>query len=160
MSVYASGTTVSVEKSKAELDKLLAVAGAHQRSLGSDDQRGMAFVIFAIKANAQTAAVRQVRLELALPKISDFQRIYGRRGKSPEQRYEQACRERWRLLVLLVKAKLEAVAAGITTVEREFLADVLLPDGKTVHRVLEAGIAESYATGTMPRMLGMGSGEP
>lgn len=48
------------------------------------------------------------------------------------QAWEQACRQRWRALSLCIKAKLEAVAAGITTFEHEFLAHFLTGDGRTV----------------------------
>ncbi len=68
--------------------------------------------------------------------------------------HDQACRERWRQLVLLVKAKLEAIALGLSTVEREFLADVYLPDGRTVHQALQDGLVEMYKSGTLPPMLG------
>ena len=42
--------------------------------------------------------------------------------------YDQACRQRWRALLLVIKAKLEAVTAGISTIETEFLANIVLPD--------------------------------
>jgi hypothetical protein len=41
--------------------------------------------------------------------------------------WDQAYRERWRWLVLLTKAKLEIVRVGVSTCEREFFADLLLP---------------------------------
>ena len=57
---------------------------------------------------------------------------------------------------MLVKAKLEYVALGLSTVEREFLADVFLPNGRTVHEELAAGIQQAYLDGaSMPKLLGM-----
>lgn len=59
----------------------------------------------------------------------------GRRRRSAEQmlaEYEKATRQRWRALALVIKAKLEAVASGITEFEQEFLAHIVLPDGRTV----------------------------
>lgn len=156
---YAAGTSVSVEKSRAEVDALLAKHGARSRFTGQDDEQGQAFVGFEIGSDARR---RQVRLVLPLPKRADFARRL-RRGwmvnATPEEQtkaHEQACRERWRALVLLVKAKLEAIALGVSTLEREFLADIFLPNGQTVHQALELHLVSAYTTGQMPPLLGNG----
>lgn len=49
-----------------------------------------------------------------------------------QQAHEQADRQRWRALLLVIKAKLEAVESGIAIFEQEFLAFVVLADGRTV----------------------------
>lgn len=67
--------------------------------------------------------------------------------------YEQAVRQRWRALALLIKSKLEAVESGITVFEEEFMAHVVLPDGKTVGQHLLPQIAHSYESGHMPPLL-------
>ena len=41
--------------------------------------------------------------------------------KTAHGRWEQACRQRWRALALVIKAKLEAIDAEISTFEEEFL---------------------------------------
>jgi hypothetical protein len=62
--------------------------------------------------------------------------------------------QRWRALALVIKAKLEAVAAGITTVEQEFLAHIVLPDGHTtVGTWMAPQLAAAYDAGTMPALL-------
>jgi hypothetical protein len=48
------------------------------------------------------------------------------------QRLEQADRQRWRALYLVLRAKIEAVEAGMAVFEQEFLAFVVLPSGFTV----------------------------
>jgi hypothetical protein len=68
-------------------------------------------------------------------------------------------RRRWRAQLLLVKAKLEMIATGDSTVEREFLADMLMPNGKTVGSQALPALAESYRTGAPPRMPMLGSGD-
>lgn len=152
---YAEGTSVPVERSKAELDHLLSKAGASQRMMGADDDNGEAWVVFRLEE-------RQVRMRVPLPKIGDFptgrsDKWRGNRTAEQARRlWEQACRARWRAMVLLTKAKLEAIAMGQTTVEREFLADIFLPDGRTVHQALSAGLAEMYQTGNLPPLLGTG----
>lgn len=164
---YATGTAVPVEKSKAELDRLLSRAGATQRLMGDDEVAGFAFVVFGL-------AGRRMRLRIPLPLIEKFKtgtKMKSRGGhhppapvhftRSPEQQreaHEQACRERWRVFVLLVKAKLEAIDLGLSSIEKEFLGDIYLPDGRTVHEALIEPIQQAYETGTMPPLLGPGGG--
>lgn len=157
---FAANTVVSVEKSRAELDAILTRAGARQRVTGTDDTAGTAFVGFTI---GEGAAMRQMRLTIPLPKLADFAKRK-KRGwmvscTQEEQRvlHEQACRSRWRAIVLLVKAKLEAVELGVSTIEREFLADIFLPSGETVGALLGPKLVEAYTSGTMPPLLGSGS---
>jgi hypothetical protein len=166
---FAADTVVSVEKSKAELDRLLQRYGAAQRVMGSDELAGMAVVGF-------TMAGRQVRIQVPLPSADTFpdpaKNSYQGNRRTPRdwdrwgtdrrrqwvpQQYEQACRSRWRAIVLVVKAKLELVSIGMSTVEREFLADIALPDGRTVHSFPRDSLARSYLDGSMPPLLGMGS---
>jgi hypothetical protein len=73
---------------------------------------------------------------------------------------EQACRQRWRALALAIKAKLEAVEAGITSFEDEFMAHIVLPDGSTFGRWARPQIAKVYEENTMPSLLALGAGEP
>ena len=60
-----------------------------------------------------------------------------------------------RALYLIVKAKMEAVEAGISTVEREFLYDIVLPDGRTAGEWLAPQIEAAYNSGDMPALLPM-----
>ena len=127
---YAEGTKVSVSRTKVAIDELLERHGAHQRILGTDDIRGINLVAF-------TLGGRQVRFEL--PHCRDDPR---------EQRRV------WRALLLVIKAKLELVAGGDSTVDNEFLPNIVLPNGQTVGSVIGAHIDQAYATGSMPPLLG------
>ena len=69
---------------------------------------------------------------------------------------EQEERRAWRLVLLLIKAKLEAVREGATTIEREFFADMLLPNGQTVHQAAAPELAIAYEKGAMPDRLLLG----
>jgi hypothetical protein len=80
-----------------------------------------------------------------------------RSASAAEDAYEQAVRQRWRALALVIKAKLEAVEAGISTVEDEFLAHVALPAGGTVGEWMRPRLDEVYASGRMPALLPGGS---
>jgi hypothetical protein len=53
-------------------------------------------------------------------------------GRWLNERFEQNRRTRWRAVVLLLKAKLELIQIGISTIEHEFMADMLLPNGDKV----------------------------
>lgn len=158
---YAEGTEVPVERSKAELDRLLAKHGATQRVIGSDEVQGFALCVFAIHG-------RQVRLRVPLPTKKEIDaskkppnwRYLAASGEEAwrKKRRDQIERERWRALLLLVKAKLELVELGLSTFEKEFLADIYLPNGKTVHEMLVDQIEGAYLTGIMPPLLGIGGG--
>lgn len=158
---YAEGTGVAVEKSRAEIDALLAKYGASQRGVIQDDEKGTAVVFFKVSE-------RHVRLELPLPKRAAIVEQLNRPGvptkrRTPEgvsRAYEQATRERWRALVLLVKAKLEAVSLGVTTLEREFLPDVVLADGRTVYATIRDAVGQQYALGPAAPALMLGPGSP
>ena len=59
-------------------------------------------------------------------------------------------RRRWRVLVLLVKAKLEAVASGETSVRDEFMANIVLLDGRTMGEWATPHIMAACQIGAMP----------
>jgi hypothetical protein len=68
---------------------------------------------------------------------------------------EQAARQKWRALLLLVKAKLEAVDANIATFEEAFVGDIVMPDtDKTVWEMAREPIKLAYETGEPVALLG------
>ena len=94
-----------------------------------------------------------------IPPIDDFAltlRKARRTAVAQQSAWEQACRQRWRALLLIIRAKLEAVESGLTTLESEFLANIVVPDGGTVGQWLAPQVEEAYATGRMPPMLEAG----
>ncbi len=153
---YAQNTTVPVERTQAEIAKLLADHGATTRGVGVDDASGRAAIMFALGG-------RQIRVEVKLPVApSPPSSPKASRCKRWEEelRQEQVRRQRdqqeravWRGLLLLIKAKLEAIKGGYTTVEHEFLADVVLPNGATVGQLVEATVEEAYISGRVPPLL-------
>jgi hypothetical protein len=161
---FGESTEVPVERTRAELDALLSKHGATQRATYEDEELGVAAIQFRM-------AGRMVRLEVKTAPASSFepkswQAMNGCSEKSPgfkAKRQEwrvkqaaQAARAAWRRLLLICKAKLEIIADGGSTLEREFLADVMLPDGKTVHQLLSGQIEEAYSSGRMPPLLSAG----
>jgi hypothetical protein len=141
---------VSVEKSRAEIERTLQKYGAEGFMYGWQGSR--AAVQFEMNG-------RRIKFELPLPdKTSrEFTHTAGRNSpRSPTQAlaaWEQACRQRWRALNLAIKAKLEAVECGIATFEEEFLAHIVLPNGGTVGAWMVPQIAAAYENRKMPPML-------
>lgn len=62
-------------------------------------------------------------------------------------------RRLWRCLVLVIKSKLESVATGVVSFEDEFLAHIVMPDGKTVGEHVRENLAIAYETGRHPPLL-------
>lgn len=145
MARYASETTVSVEKSRGEIESILRRYKADAFMYASEANRAM--IQFRI-------GLRQVRFLLVMPDPKDRSFTQHSRGyrtaDAAEKAWEQACRQRWRALALVIKAKLEAVSAGITSVEDEFLAHTVLPSGQTVGQFMEPQLQIAYETGQMP----------
>lgn len=148
MTRYASQTTVSQEKSRAEIEATLQRYGATSFLYATNPEN--AVVGFIIGG-------RQVRFTLPMPDPKDRAFTHHSRGMRTANAaygaWEQAGRQRWRALALVIKAKLEAVSAGITTIEDEFLAHTVLPDGSTVGQWAAPQLAIAYESGAMPSTL-------
>jgi hypothetical protein len=59
-------------------------------------------------------------------------------------RDERTRREKWRALLLSIKAKLVSVESGIETFEEAFMAHVVMPDGSTVSEHVKPRIETAY----------------
>ena len=147
---YAEKTSVSSEQSRVEIERTLRRYGASGFMYGWGEKNAM--ILFEM-------ANRRVKFILPLPdrSSSEFTRTPARgTSRSPQQAeaaWEQSCRQRWRALALVIKAKLEAVDSGITVFEDEFLAHIVLPSGGTVSEFMRPQIAVAYETGKMPNLL-------
>lgn len=149
MSRFAADTSVPADRSRAEIERLLARYGAGRFLYGWEEDR--ALIGFTMHS-------RQVRFVLPLPDRTapEFRRTPTGKPRSTaaaEAAYEQAVRQRWRALALVIKAKLEAVESGITEFEDEFLAHIVLPDGRTAGHWMRPQIAAAYDGGNMPKLL-------
>lgn len=147
---YAENTSVPVERSRAELEATLARYGADAFMYGWDQEGA----VIQFRAHG-----RHVKFELPLPARDDQEFTEHSRGmrtaEAALKAWEQACRQRWRALNLVVKAKLEAVETGITVFEDEFLAHIILPNGQTAGQWMRPQVAKAYEDGTMPKDLPM-----
>ncbi len=105
---YARKTEVPISRSRQQIEDTIIRYGADQFGSALDEAGGRAMIQFRMKSWL-------VRFILPLPK-----------GCS-----EQVHRQRWRALLLVIKAKLEAVEDQITTFEEEFLPHIVTPRGDT-----------------------------
>ncbi|MFC6790638.1 hypothetical protein ACFQE0_14075 [Methylobacterium komagatae] len=122
---YAEDTKVPIAQSRSQIETMLRKASATR--IVTMDEALEAVVMFML-------AGRLIKLRIEIP------------GDANEQRR----RAIWRAIGLVVKAKIEAVAQGITTVEQEWLAHVVLPDGSTVGDWIEPQLEVAYDKGQMP----------
>lgn len=148
MSRYAERTEVSTDKSRAEIERTLMRYGADQFMYGWSGDRAM--VAFRMRN-------RHIRFFLGMPDREEFRltpsKQWQRDPATAQREWEQACRQRWRALALVIKAKLEAVESQIVEFEEEFLAHIVLPDNSTVGEWLAPQVEEIYTTGQMPALL-------
>jgi hypothetical protein len=127
MARYAAHTTVPVEKSKSQIERLVRLYGAKGFVAGwQNDQARVEFI----------AHDRHIRFTVAIPQAA------------------QAERQKWRALLLLVKAKLESVDAKIATFEEAFATDIVMPDGRTVWESVREPIKLAYQSGKPIALLG------
>lgn len=149
MAKYAANTDVSSDRSRAEIERTLERYGARQFMYGWDQDRAVVGFVL---------SDREIRFILPLPDrdSTDFTRTPTGRPRAATQaraEYEQAVRQRWRSLALVIKAKLEAVESGIVTFDAEFLAHIVLPDGRTVADTVVPRVVQAYADHEMPSLL-------
>ena len=123
---YAKRTVVPVSKSRSEIENVVLRYGADQFGSALDNEGGRAMVQFRISSWL-------VRFILPLYQCT-----------------EQQQRQRWRALLIVIKAKLEAVESGITTVEEEFLPHIVTPTGETFGQWAVPQLREMKEHGRLP----------
>ena len=148
MGQYANQTQVSSEKSKAEIERVVMRYGADQFLSGMDLRHNQGMVSFRM-------ADRLLRFVLPLPdpESDEFTETATGRERAlnqARQAWEQACRQRWRALKLVIQAKLEAVECGIGSFDAVFATDIVLPDGRTAGEYISVQLPELYANGGVP----------
>ena len=144
-SFYTRGDSFSVGASREHVQRALLDFGATDVRFS---QRGH------LSAIAFRACGRQFRILISVPQPGvpavpgDVAEVHGRGAKAKD--VELDVRRFWYAFALSVDAKLAAVAAGVATIESEFLAHVVLPGNRTVIDELEPVIASAYRSGHRP----------
>jgi hypothetical protein len=144
---YARETSVPIEATRNEIERLLLRYGATGFFFGTEDRTSI--IGFRMKE-------RMFKFRLTVPPSADYKQAANGRLRTQgawHNAWDQAKRSYWRALLLVVKAKLEAVEVGIVTFEDEFMPQTVMPDGQTVAEWMGPQLAESYANGIMPPSL-------
>lgn len=117
MARFAARTRVPIDKTRMEIERLVKRFGA--KGFVSGWHGAQARIEF-------ICADRHIRLSVIIPS-------------------EREGQQRWRTLLLLVKARLAGVEANIVTFEQAFLGDIVLPEtGKTVWETAREPIKLAY----------------
>lgn len=155
MARYAETTSVPIAQSRVAIEDLLTSHGA--TAFASISRSDTTEIVFEM-------GPYRVRFRISMPDFNDDEFRYSDqrrlRRTPPAQRkaWEQACRQRWRALHLMIRAKLEAIESGLTSMEDEFLSNLVLPSGSTVGEEVQPRIREALATHKMPQFA-IGAGQ-
>lgn len=147
---FAENTKVSIQKTKSEIEALLTKYGA--TDFGTQNRGDRSTVQFRL-------AGRFIRFMLTLPDREDSKRDNNGDIRHMDlwvRKHDQACRTKWRCLLLIIKAKLESADSGIESIEDCFLAQILLGNGKTVGEIVMPMLELAYSEQKIePYMLGL-----
>ncbi len=147
-------TTVSADRSKAEIREILMRYGAVQFGIVETSCR--ANIGFVVQG-------RCVKIDVDLPDAADGAVAKGGkyvRAQTPAARsiHAQEQRRLWRAVRAWIFAQCEAVECGIKTMEELFLADVIMPSGERFAEWAAPEIEESFRAGRMPQLLERAAG--
>jgi hypothetical protein len=131
MSQFAATTGVPIDRTRTEIEKVLSRYGA--ATFGYMTRVGQVVILFEAKE-------RKIKISIPMPT-----------GTSEKE--NQLARSRWRALLLVIKAKLESVSAGIETFEEAFYSNIVLPNGRTVYEETQQRVAIAYQSGQVQALL-------
>lgn len=126
---YAENTRVPVQQSKGEIERTLRKYGAD--GFGYMTQGGRSVVAF-------EAHGRRIKFELPNPEASLRSLGKGSGRALTDESISREERRLWRSLANAIKSKLDVVASGISTFEREMLPYTVLGDGRTFSELVES----------------------
>lgn len=144
---YAAATEVPVERTQDQIRKMLKDHGATGVVIGYHE--GTEMVAFVLEG-------LHIRFTFETPLEEHVSR---RKDGTMLPRYqikaaiEQAHRSAWRELHLNIKAKLVMCATRFRVVSQEFMADIVMPTGQTVHEWAQPQLRAMIAEGRMPPLL-------
>ena len=131
---YAAGTVVSVARSQEEIQRLVRKHGARKVGTYTDDDAA----VVTFQTNDRTV---KFRIPMPGPDDPDVRaaaaKIHRAGGEALDRALEAEQRRRWRALVLVIKARLEAVAEKVETFDEAFLAHIVTDRGHTIMEELK-----------------------
>ena len=140
--LYAKRTTVTAQKTAGDILTLLRGRGVTKTAMYEDERSAQ------IAFEMDGAAFR-IALPLPDPNQKDFH--YHSRGVRTQTEslrlYDAELNRRWRALFMVIKAKIVAVEEGISTMQAEFVGNVVLGDGRTVSETYAPQLGQLSALG-------------
>lgn len=132
---YAEDTRVPVTQSVEEIKRTVKKYGATDFAyVESQKKAGVAFVV----------NKHSVKLEVQYP------------DKTSQKRRDQKIRQKWRVLLLLVKGTFEAIENDLMSFEQAFMSSIVLENGQTLGERFLPELEAVISTGKIPLMLGDG----
>jgi hypothetical protein len=116
-------TTISPERSKAEIDKMLKDFGIGKRAWLSSETEDILIFDWTVNVNG---VQKTLNFELRPPDIRQTKRVWNQKTYRTEKVNVRNDAVAYRLLYNYVKNKLEAIRVGMVTVENEFMAQIQL----------------------------------
>ena len=147
---YASNTSVSEDRSRAEIERMLMKYGAEE--FGYMTRRDEGIICFVYRGI-------QARLSVPLPDRDDpkFTRTpTGRKTRSGTQAFnewQKEVRRRWRALCLVIKALLVGVDDGVLSFEQAFMPFIVWGNNRTTSEMLLPHVKAAIEGGAMPLTL-------
>ena len=133
---YAASTSVPVERSRAEVERVVTKYGATK--FGTMSEETKVTIYFEVKD-------RQVQWSIPIPPKAKYRY---------DKDHEQEVRRRWRVLVITVKAMLEAVESTLLTFDQAFLPHIVIPGtARTIGETLVPKLPALYAGQSLPALL-------
>ena len=151
MTRYAEGTEVPVERTREALYKLLRENKSTEVAFagGSDGRARVAFKIDGCLYAVEVPRIDRSKLRVPAGPFSQLETRRANVVAAEERRL-------WRCLLLIVKAKLEAARNGISTIQDEFMARIVMADGRLLGDALRPRLDELAKSGHVPSLLPSG----
>ena len=161
MARYAENTTVSISKSRDQIEVTLERFGASQMAWLRDDEAGSVTVAFKKGERTYKFTLHRPDPETfrSNPKVPRHHVRHHRTDLQVENAVDQEWRRLFRSLQNYIKATLDAVDSGILSFDQAMLPYLVLPGGQTVSEQAERQLA-GLGTVDLSKALTVGRGDP
>ena len=127
-----SATTADPERTEMQINKLLRDYGISKYQWAKDFERNQVYLNLIVEAEIN-GVKKEIGIKIEPPTFAAKRRTWNPRTGRNEVVFAPNWAQSYRLLYHWLKAKIEAIAYGLTTVEKEFLSQVVvqLPSGQS-----------------------------
>jgi len=127
-----SATTADPERTEMQINKLLRDYGISKYQWAKDFERNQVYLNLIVEAEIN-GVKKEIGIKIEPPTFAAKRRTWNPRTGRHEVVFAPNWAQSYRLLYHWLKAKIEAIAYGLTTVEKEFLSQVVvqLPSGQS-----------------------------